>query len=150
MLAAAHGVISQLHMLRISKSVSWVLQIPVLSVSCREAMTLVIKPCALIPDSVHMCCTLVPGMLCHPSHGTDCPKCGKVLRLPLRSYRLYNRLSQFRFDKGRIARPQITNFISVWFARAQQQGRLWTSRKQLVFSSSLTRPCQNLVNLALY
>ena len=25
-------------------------------------------------------------------------KCGKVLQLPLRSYRLYNRLSQFRFD----------------------------------------------------
>ena len=24
-------------------------------------MTLVIKPCALIPDSVHMCYTLVPG-----------------------------------------------------------------------------------------
>ena len=60
MLAAAHGVISQLHMLRISKSVSRVLQIPVLSVSCHEAVTLVIKPCALIPDSVHTCCTLVP------------------------------------------------------------------------------------------
>ena len=29
MLAAAHGIISQLHMLRISKSVSWVLWIPV-------------------------------------------------------------------------------------------------------------------------
>ena len=50
------------------------LRIPVLSVSCHEAMTLVIKPCALIPDSVHMCCTLVPRMLCHLSHGTDCPK----------------------------------------------------------------------------
>ena len=73
MLAAADGVISQLHMLHISKSVSWVLRIPVLSISCREAMTLVIKPCALIPDSVHMCRTLVPGMLCHLSHGTDCP-----------------------------------------------------------------------------
>ena len=74
MLAAADGVISQLHMLRISNSVSWVLRIPVLSVSCQEAVTLVIKPCALIPDSVHMCCTLVPEMLCHPSHGTDCPR----------------------------------------------------------------------------
>ena len=74
MLADAHGVISQLHMLHISKSVSRVLRIPVLSVSCQEAVTLVIKPCALIPDSVHMCCTLVPEMLCHPSHGTDCPK----------------------------------------------------------------------------
>ena len=73
MLAAAYGVISQLHMLRISKSVSWVPRIPVLSISCYEAMTLVIKPCALIPDSVHMCCTLVPEMLCHLSHGTDCP-----------------------------------------------------------------------------
>ena len=61
-------------MLRISKCVSWVLWIPVLSVSCRKAMTLVIKPCALIPDSVHTCCVLVPRMLCHPSHGTDCPK----------------------------------------------------------------------------
>ena len=48
-------------------------QIPVLSVRCHEAMTLVAKPCALIPDLVHMCCTLVPEMLCHPSHGTDCP-----------------------------------------------------------------------------
>ena len=76
------------------------LQIPVLSVSCQEAVTLVIKPCALIPDSVHMCRTRVPGMLCHPSHGTDCPKRGKVLRLPLRSYRQYNRISQLRFDSG--------------------------------------------------
>ena len=74
MLAAADGVISQLHLLRISNSVSCLLRIPVLSVSCQEAVTLVIKPCALIPDSVHMCHTLVPKMLCHPSHGTDCPK----------------------------------------------------------------------------
>ena len=74
MLAAAHGIISQLHMLRISKCISWVLWIPVLSISCHEAVTLVIKPCALIPDSVHMCCTLVPEMLCHLSHGTDCRK----------------------------------------------------------------------------
>ena len=73
MLAAAHGIISQLYMLRISKCVSWMLRIAVLSVSCHEAVTLVIKPCALIPDSVHMYCTLVPEILCHPSHGTDCP-----------------------------------------------------------------------------
>ena len=99
MLTTAHSVISQLHLLHISKCVSWVLRIPVLSVSCCEAVTLVIKPCALIPNSVHMCCTLVPEMLCHLSHGTDCPKCGKVLRLPLRSYRLYNWLSQLRFDR---------------------------------------------------
>ena len=99
MLAAADGVIGQLHILRISKCVRWMLRIPVLSDSCQEAVTLVIKPCALIPDSVHMCCTLVPRMPCHPSHGTDCPKKrGKVLRLPLRSYRLNNRISQFRFD----------------------------------------------------
>ena len=63
MLAAAHRIISQLQ----------VLWIPVLSISCHEAMTLVIKPCALIPDSVHMCCTLVHETLYHPSHGTDCP-----------------------------------------------------------------------------
>ena len=82
MLAAADGVISQLHMLHISKCVSWVLQIPVLSVSCPEAMTLVIKPCALIPDLVHMYCTLVPEMLYHPSHGTDCPKMWESLVTP--------------------------------------------------------------------
>ena len=82
MLAAAHGVISQLHMLCISKGVSWVLRIPVLSVSCQEAVTLVIKPCALIPYLVHMYCTLVPGMLCHPSHGTDCPKAWEGLATP--------------------------------------------------------------------
>ena len=82
MLATAHCVISQLHMLRISKSVSWVLRIPVLSVSCQEVVTLVIKPCALIPDSVHMCCTLVPKMLCHLSHGTDCPKTWEGLVTP--------------------------------------------------------------------
>ena len=82
MLAAADGVISQLHMLRISKSVSWVLRIPVLSDSCHEAMTLVIKPCALIPNSVHIRCTLVPGMSCHPSHGTDCPKMWEGLATP--------------------------------------------------------------------
>ena len=62
-----------------------------------------IKPCALIPDLVHMCCTLVPGMLCHPSHGTDCSKCGKVLRLPLRSNHLYNWISQFQFDSRPIS-----------------------------------------------
>ena len=82
MLAAADGVISQLHMLRISKNVSWLLRIPVLSVSCQEAVTLVIKPCALIPDSVHMCRTLVPRMLCHPSYGTDCPKTWEGLATP--------------------------------------------------------------------
>ena len=85
-------------MLRSSKRVSWVLRIPMLSISCHGAVTLVIKPCALIPDSVHMHCTLVPEMLRHPSHCTDCPKSEKVLRLPLRSYRLYNRISQFQFD----------------------------------------------------
>ena len=42
--------------------------------SCQhEAVTHVIEPCALIPDSVHMCYTLIPGLLCHPSHSTDCP-----------------------------------------------------------------------------
>ena len=74
MLAAADVVISQLHMLRIANSVSCLLRIPVLSVNCQEAVALVIKPCALIPDSVHIRRTLVPRMLCHPSHGTDCPK----------------------------------------------------------------------------
>ena len=73
MLAAVHCAINQLLMLCISKCVSWLLRTPVLSINCHEAMTHMIKPCALIPDSVHMCCTLVPGMLCHPSHGTDCP-----------------------------------------------------------------------------
>ena len=82
MLAAAHGVISQLHMLRISKHVSWTLRIPVLSVSCHEAMTLVIKPCALIPYSVHTCCTFVSEMLYRPSHGTDCPKMREGLATP--------------------------------------------------------------------
>ena len=82
MLAAADGVISQLHLLRISNGVSCVLRIPVLSVSRQEAVTLVIKPCALIPDSVHMCRTLVPRMLCHPSHGTDCPKTWEGLATP--------------------------------------------------------------------
>ena len=82
MLAAAYGAISQLHMLRISNGVSWVLRIPVLPVSCHEAVTLVIKPCALIPYLVHMCCTLVPGMLCHPSHGTNCPKTWEGLVTP--------------------------------------------------------------------
>ena len=82
MLAAADGVISQLHMLRISKIVSWLLRIPVLSVSCQEAVTLMIKPFALIPDLVHMCCTLVPEMLYRPSHGTDCPKTWEGLATP--------------------------------------------------------------------
>ena len=82
MLAAADGVISQLHLLRITNGVSCVLQIPVLFVSCQEAVALVIKPCALIPDSVHMCRTLVPRMLCHPSHGTDCPKTWEGLATP--------------------------------------------------------------------
>ena len=45
-------------------------------------MTLVIKPCALIPDSVHMCRTLVPEMLRHLSHGTDCPKTWEGLATP--------------------------------------------------------------------
>ena len=86
MLAAAHGVISQLHMLRISKSVSWVLRIPVLSVSCQEAMTLVIKPCALIPwFGAHVLypCSWDALFICHM---VLIAQCGKVLRLPLRSY----------------------------------------------------------------
>ena len=82
MLAAADSAISQLHLLRISKSVSRLLRIPVLSISCHEAVTLVIKPCALISDSVHTCCTLVPEMLCHPSHGTDCPETWEGLATP--------------------------------------------------------------------
>ena len=82
MLAAAHGVISQLHILRIHECVSWVLWIPVLSISCCEAVALVIKPCALIPYSVHMCCTLVPEMLCHLSHGTNCPRMWESLATP--------------------------------------------------------------------
>ena len=82
MLAAADVAIGQLHLLRISNSVSCVLRIPVLPVSCQEAVTLVIKPCALIPDSVHMCRTLVPKMLCHPSHGTDCPRMWEGLATP--------------------------------------------------------------------
>ena len=97
MLAAVHGIISQLHMLHISNCVSCVLWIPVLSVNCHEAMTHLIKPYALIPNLVHMCCTLVPETLCRLSHGTDCPM-WKVLQLPLRSYCLYNQISQFRFD----------------------------------------------------
>ena len=59
---------------------------------------LVIKPCALIPDSVHTCCTLVPEMLCHPSH-VLIAQWGKVLQLPLRSYCLSHWISQFWFDK---------------------------------------------------
>ena len=92
------GAISQLHMLRISKSVSWVLWIPVLSVSCQEAMTLVIKPCALIPDLVHMRHTLVPRCCVIRHMVLIALKREKVLRLPLRSYHLYNRISQLRFD----------------------------------------------------
>ena len=46
--------------------------------SCHETITLVIKPCALLPNLVHLHCTLVPGMLCHPSHGTDCPMWGSL------------------------------------------------------------------------
>ena len=61
-LAAAHCVISQLHRLRISKCISRLLWIPVLPISYHEAVTPVIKPCALIPDLVHMHCTLVPEM----------------------------------------------------------------------------------------
>ena len=57
-----------------------------------------IKPCALIPDSVHMCCTLVPEMLCHPSHGTDCPKMWEGLATPTEILLPVNWLSQFRFD----------------------------------------------------
>ena len=39
-------------------------------------------------------------------------KCGKVLRLPLRSYRQYNQLSQFRFDRYFVRRgsPVLTFF----------------------------------------
>ena len=97
MLAAAHCVISQLCLLRISKYVSWLLQIPVLSISSHEAVTRMIKPCALISDSVHMCCTLVPGMLCHPSHGTDCPM-WEGLVTPTEILLPINQISQFRFD----------------------------------------------------
>ena len=101
MLTAADSAISQLLLLRISNGVSCVLRIPVLSVSCQEAVALVIKPCALIPDSVHMYRTLVPEMPLSSCHMVLIAlKRGKVLRLPLRSYRLSNRISRFRFDNN--------------------------------------------------
>ena len=56
-----------------------------------------------VPLSLIRCTCVVPLFLrccviCHMV--LIALKSGKVLRIPLRSYRLYNRISQFRFDTG--------------------------------------------------
>ena len=53
-----------------------------------------------VPLSLIRCTCVVPLFLrcCVICHMVLIAQCGKVLRLPLRSYRLYNRISQFRFD----------------------------------------------------
>ena len=56
-----------------------------------------------VPLSLIRCTRVVPLFLrcCVIRHMVLIAlKHGKVLRLPLRSYRLYNRISQFRFDTG--------------------------------------------------
>ena len=53
-----------------------------------------------VPLSLIRCTCVVPLFLrcCVICHMVLIAQCGKVLRLPLRSYRLYNWISQFRFD----------------------------------------------------
>ena len=55
-----------------------------------------------VPLSLIWCTCVVPLFLrCYVIHHMVLiAQCGKVLRLPLRSYRLYNRISQFWFDFG--------------------------------------------------
>ena len=54
-----------------------------------------------VPLSLIRCTYVVPLFLrcCVICHMVLIAQCGKVLRLPLRSYRLYNRISQFWFDR---------------------------------------------------
>ena len=76
------------------------LRIPVSSVNCHGTMTLVIKN--PVPLSLIWCTCVVPLFLrcCVIRHMVLIAlKHGKVLRLPLRSNCLYNRLSQLRFDR---------------------------------------------------
>ena len=53
-----------------------------------------------VPLSLIQCTCIVPLFLrcCVISYLVLIAQCGKVLRLPLRSYHLYNWISQFRFD----------------------------------------------------
>ena len=99
------------------------------SVSCQyEAVTHMTEPCALIPDSVHMCCTLVPEMLCHLSCGTDCPM-WEVLWLPLRSNHLYNWISQFQFDScNRHVTSYLEDYVS--YQRFVKPGNAEIANKQ--------------------
>ena len=72
---------------------------------------LVIKPCALIPDLVHMRHTLVPRCCVIRHMVLIALICGKILWLPLRSYRLYNRISQFQFDRPLWPNPVPSSLI---------------------------------------
>ena len=58
-----------------------------------------------VPLSLFWCTRVVPLFLrCYIiCHMVLIAQCGKVLRLPLRSYRLDNRISQFRFDSHYIS-----------------------------------------------
>ena len=57
-----------------------------------------------VPLSLIWCTCVVPLFLecCVICHMVLIAQCGKVLRLPLRSYCLYNRISQLRFDTPRV------------------------------------------------
>ena len=57
-----------------------------------------------VPFSLIQCTCAVPLFLgcCVICHMVQIAQCGKVLWLPLRSYRQYNRLSQFRFDSFKV------------------------------------------------
>ena len=53
-------------------------------------------------------------------------QCGKVLQLPLRSYRLYNRISQFRFDSKVLL---IGDLPGVGLAQLDLSLSMWISMK---------------------
>ena len=59
-----------------------------------KAVTHVIDHCALIPNLVHLCYTLIPELLCYPSCGTDCQEYDNFHWDLI----TYNQISHFWFD----------------------------------------------------
>ena len=68
-----------------------------------------------VPLSLIQCTCVVPLFLrcCVICHMVLIAQCGKVLWLPLRSYRLYNRISHFRFDTGNKTQYSICSHMTI-------------------------------------
>ena len=97
-----------------------------------------------VPLSLIWWTQVVPSFLrCYViCHAELIAQCGKVLQLPLRSYRLYNRISQFRFD-SKVS--LIGDLPGVGLAQLDLSLSMWISMK----SASQFSSCDVNVNSAI-